>query len=137
MARAGLVLVALLALSGCAAINPACPAGTQPALVAQLLMGRDIPGGGQVSDSDWRAFLDEEATPRFPDGLTVADAAGQWKDSDTGATVREPSKILTLVITDPDRTEPLKRLGAVAEAYKARFRQQSVGTLLTAACGSF
>lgn len=33
-----------------------------------------------VSDEDWRAFLAAEVTPRFPDGLTVIDAAGQWRD---------------------------------------------------------
>ena len=29
------------------------------------------PGGAPVTDAEWAAFLDEEVTPRFPDGLTV------------------------------------------------------------------
>ena len=34
---------------------------------------------GKVSESQWQAFLREEVTPRFPDGLTVWQADGQWR----------------------------------------------------------
>src|SRR5580658_862505 len=33
-----------------------------------------------VAEIRWQAFLDREVTPRFPDGLTVLDAYGQWRD---------------------------------------------------------
>ena len=36
-------------------------------------------GGGEVSEEEWRAFLETEVTPRFPDGLTVLTAYGQWR----------------------------------------------------------
>ncbi len=72
-------------------------------------------------------------TPRFPDGFTVLDARGQWRDA--GAIVREPSKVLVIALQDEarDRAE----IAAVAEAYKARFRQQSVLTMVRQACVSF
>ncbi len=64
-----------LAASGCA--PPPCPGkGAHPALVAQLLFGRSLHGGGEVTDDQWRAFLADSVTPRFPDGLTVLDGAG-------------------------------------------------------------
>ena len=37
---------------------------------------------GRVSESQWQAFLREEVTPRFPDGLTVWQTDGQWRKSD-------------------------------------------------------
>src|SRR5579859_7816296 len=32
-----------------------------------------------VTETGWRAFLDKEVTPRFPDGLSVFDVYGQWQ----------------------------------------------------------
>ena len=51
---------------------------------------------GVVTDAEWQAFVDEAITPRFPDGLTVFDARGQWRGAD-GAIGRERSKALLIV----------------------------------------
>lgn len=130
-----LAAAAALILGGCAAIAPpACPAGLHQMSEAQIYFGRDVGGKPGVTDEDWQRFLDEEVTPRFPDGLTVEDAAGQWKGAD-GAIVREPSKHLTIVLSGaPDEAG---KLAAVREAYKQRFRQESILLLETASCGSF
>lgn len=62
-------------------------------------------------------------TPRFPAGLTVWHAEGQWQDSD-GVMVREATFLLEL--THPDETESRRKLAEVIDAYKAQFRQESV-----------
>lgn len=49
---------------------------------------------GVVSPARWREFLDQEVTPRFPDGFSVLDAYGQWRDH--GA--KEPERLSTKVI---------------------------------------
>lgn len=49
---------------------------------------------GAVSPARWREFLDKEVTPRFPDGFSVLDAYGQWRDK--GA--QEPERLSTKVI---------------------------------------
>src|SRR5690242_10421816 len=59
----------------------------------ELYFGRNIPTGGTVSESDWQKFVDEVVTPRFPDGLTVLDADGQWRGKD-GSIAREESKVI-------------------------------------------
>jgi hypothetical protein len=100
---------------------------------AELFFGRDIPAGGSVTDRDWQSFLDEEITPRFPDGLTVEDASGQWKDR--GGIVREASKRLTIVLSGAPGEQ--MRLSEVRNAYKARFKQDSVLILEYRVCGSF
>lgn len=112
----------------------ACPAGLSPVATAELFFGRNIGPSLGVSDDDWRRFVDEEVTPRFPDGLTVIDAAGQWRGAD-GAIAREPSKVVLLVLSggaDEDRA-----IEAVRQAYKARFRQESVLLLRRQGCVAF
>jgi hypothetical protein len=101
---------------------------------AELIFGRNIPSGGGVSDKDWQRFVDTEITPRFPEGLTVTSAYGQWRGAD-GAITREPSMRLFLVLSGaPDEEE---RLAAIRDAYKARFRQESVLLLEGTACAGF
>ena len=131
VAAAFLVSVTVL---GCAAFpQSTCPADLKPMTSAELYFGRSIPGGGVVSDADWQRFLDEEVTPRFPNGLTVQDAFGQWRGQ--GGIVREPSKRLVLVLSGTAADEA--KLAAVRAAYRARFRQESVLLFESRGCGSF
>ena len=83
----------------------------------------------------WARFVDGEITPRFPDGLTVFNTVGQWRDSERKTIVREPSKIVMIVL--PGKDDDIDRLNQIAEAYKSQFRQQSVAVMLRPACVSF
>jgi hypothetical protein len=89
----------------------------------RLYFGRDIPGGGVVADSAWDAFLREVVTPRFPGGLTVYRAEGQWREGD-GRIVREASFVLELM--HPASPAVDADLREIAEAYKRRFHQEAV-----------
>jgi len=51
-------------------------------------------GDDVISQQRWTEFLDKEVTPRFPDGFSVLDAYGQWRDH--GAP--EPERLRTKVI---------------------------------------
>ncbi len=129
-------LLALLLLTGCVhAALSTCGRHSKPMLTAELLFGRNVGVREVVSNADWARFLAEEATPRFPEGLTVVDAKGQWHDRSRGAIIRERSKMMTIVL--PDDPGGRERLTALAEAYKRRFRQESVLTILRPACVSF
>lgn len=46
------------------------------------------------AEGTWRNFIDEEVTPRFPDGLSVFDSYGQSRDNTTDPILRERSKVL-------------------------------------------
>ena len=131
-----LAVLATLTLGGCAtAPLSLCPAGQQSMMVVQLLFGRDVGGRRVVGESDWRRFVDREITPRFPDGLTELDASGQWRDPATRTVSREASKVVVIAFR-PDAGVQ-ERLTAIAEAYKQRFRQKSVGIVTNPACASF
>jgi hypothetical protein len=122
----------LVFLAGCADA-PVCRTGLKQMTAAEFYFGLAIPGGGVVSESDWQRFVDEEITPRFPDGLTITDASGQWKGV-TGI-VHERSKRLFVVL--PDAASAAAKLEAVRAAYRTRFRQDSVLIVETPVCGAF
>jgi uncharacterized protein DUF3574 len=131
---AAILLLPLFVIS--AAGEPiACSAPLKPQQVAELLLGRKIGDRLAVSETQFLNFLDREITPRFPDGLTVYDARGQWRDQERNRIVREPSKVVMIVL--PGKPEDMARLSEIAEAYKKRFKQQSVGIMLRPACVMF
>uniref|UniRef100_B0T312 Lipoprotein n=1 Tax=Caulobacter sp. (strain K31) TaxID=366602 RepID=B0T312_CAUSK len=135
--RAALGLTASAAiLSGCAALPSAavCPAGQSAGREVQLFFGRNIGDRLGVSEADFQRFVDEELTPRFPDGLTVLDAAGQWRGA-SGVIGRELSKVVILVL--PGRTGDEGELDAVRGAYRARFSQEAVLMTVQPTCLGF
>src|SRR3954464_11401274 len=101
----------------------------KPMLDIELLLGR-----GKASDARWAQFLAREVTPRFPDGLTVYETTGQWRDPATQKVTREKSRVLRIIAsanTAPDK------ITAVTDAYKHQFRQKSVGIVTREVCASF
>jgi hypothetical protein len=130
-------LVHIAALSGGVELAQAqsCALPQKPMVEAQLMFGRNIGGKLGVTEGRWSQFLEREIAPRFPDGLTVVDAAGQWRDAKTGRLIREPSKMVTVVVVQDAALS--EKIEAIADAYKRRFRQDSVGVVIRQACVSF
>jgi hypothetical protein len=120
-----------------AAQTPAivCHGAQRPGQNAELLFGRDIGNRTGVSESAWRRFVADEITPRFPDGLTITTATGQWREPASGKIVHEPSKRVEIVL--PGRDDDQARLDAVVEAYKRRFHQHAVRVIVQPVCVSF
>ena len=112
-----------------------CLGGQRPGQVAELLFGRNIGRRLGVNEADWSRFVDREIIFRFPSGLTMFNAAGEWRDGASNKIVREPSKIVQIVL--PGQAEDTARLNEIVAAYKRRFKQQSVGIIVRPACVSF
>ena len=129
-----LAILALVVVPAPRADMPLCPAGTDRWTEYRLFFGRSKGGEEVVTDEAWRAFLAEEITPRFPDGLSVVDVAGQWRDA-SGTMVRERSKML-LILAEPGASG-MQRTDEIAQAYKQTFGQEFVLRAVTAACVSF
>ena len=55
-----------------------CGASSATQLRTTLYFGLARPKGS-VSELEWQMFLRDEVTKRFPDGLTVWEAEGQWR----------------------------------------------------------
>jgi Protein of unknown function (DUF3574) len=107
----------------------------QRMLVAELFFGRGIKGRKPLADAEWAEFAAQAITPNFPDGFTVFDGEGQWRNPRTGYIARDPTKILLVAAKrEPDLAQ---RLSAVIDAYKMRFHQQSVGIITRDSCAAF
>src|ERR1700684_2200427 len=135
MWRTTAIFLALACSIGATAQTADCRGGQKPRQVAELLFGRNIGGRLGVSEAQWGRFVDREISPRFPDGLTVLDAKGEWRDAVRKTIVHEPSKVVEIVL--PGRPDDVEQLNQIAQAYKTRFRQQSVGIVIRGACVSF
>jgi hypothetical protein len=109
--------------------------GEERMLVAELFFGRNIKGRAPLSEAEWSQFTADAITPNFPDGFTVFDGYGQWRNPQTGQIARDPTKILLVAAKrSPDLAG---RLTAVMDAYKQRFHQQSVGLITRDSCAAF
>ncbi|HLO52545.1 MAG TPA: DUF3574 domain-containing protein [Kamptonema sp.] len=92
----------------------------------QLFFGLSIPGGGMVTEEQWQTFLNEVVTPRFPKGLTVISANGQYLES-SGNLARETSKVIYILYENsPNSQEQAKAIDEIIDEYKKRFNQESV-----------
>ncbi len=91
----------------------------------ELYFGTDKADGGKVSEDDWNNFLEREVTPRFPDGFTVLDGFGQYKDA-SGKIVREASKVLILFYPKKARKAVNSKIEEIRASYKIQFQQESV-----------
>lgn len=111
-----------------------CPEGTERVTEYRLYFGRNLGNVEVVSDAAWRAFLSDEITPRFGDGLTVVDAAGQWRDK-TGVMVREKSKLVVILTGAED--SGFQRTDEIVRAYKEAFDQEAVLRTISSVCASF
>ena len=128
------IVVASAAAPAVGADAASCPPGTEPFTEYKLFFGRSQGGQEVVSEEAWRAFLAADVTPRFPDGLTVLDATGQWREG-SGTIMRERTKLL--LVLAPPGADAMQRTDEIADAYKRAFSQSSVLRVVTEACVSF
>ncbi|MBL9207016.1 MAG: DUF3574 domain-containing protein [Opitutaceae bacterium] len=135
------VLLAGASLAGCTTPRTAVPAANNPPAALQgdsqrpalarwlrtelyLAVGRVDAPGASLNETGWRAFLDREVTPRFPDGFSVVDAYGQWLDR----TRPEPGRLLSKVIVILHEDTPARAadIDAIRVAWKRQTGAQSV-----------
>src|SRR5262249_55993605 len=111
-ARVAAALTVALLLAGSADAQLVdCFGGQRPTQLAELMFGRNTGNRLSVKEADWSRFVDREIMSRFPSGLTMFNAAGQWRGQATGKIMRELSKIVPILLPPqpPDLT-PLNPL---------------------------
>ena len=99
-----------------------CGTATAAQVRTTLYFGSARPKGS-VSELEWQLFLRDEVTSRFPEGLTVWDAEGQWR-APQGTIEHERTKVLLLV--HPDTAAARQSVQSVIERYRKTFDQESV-----------
>ena len=78
---------------------------------------------GSVSELEWQLFLRDEVTARFPDGLSVWDAAGQWR-APLGSVEHDRTQVLLLVHHDTSAAR--QSVLTVIERHRKQFERQSL-----------
>ena len=96
-----------------------------PFAATELFFGTARPDGTAVTLAEWRGFLDEEITPRFPDGLTVMTGLGQWQEADE-TVVQERSMQVILLYPREFARESGAEIEEIRAAYEDAFQQESV-----------
>ena len=98
--------------------------GAMPFVRSELYFGTARPDG-VVTEAEFREFVDEHVTPRFPDGLTLIKGDGQFR-SEGSVVIKEQSFVLILLYPYDTRDECLRRIERIRFLYKQEFDQQSV-----------
>ena len=111
------------------------PDTLQPMHVTEFFFGRDIAGRTPLSDLEWSRFVASTIATEFPDGFSVLDGEGEWRDPATRIMVHELAKILVVASVEPD--DYAARVARISEVYRREFAQASVGVLAFDACGAF
>lgn len=129
----------LSALALALALLPACrtldkSAAGERWVRTELYFGLTRPRSVPISEPEWRSFLDTAITPRFPDGLTVLDGYGQYRDA-SGTITREPMHLLVLL--HHGSVGELEKIAAIRTLYRLAFQQESVLEVTSSVAASF
>jgi hypothetical protein len=127
-------LAALFLLSACANAPPCAP-GLSAGAAIDLYFGRGVAGGRDVTDAQWRDFVDRVLIREFPDGSTTFDASGTWFSARQNRTISERSAMVSVIVPDARAAAP--KVERVIAEYKARFAQDSVLRAERAVCFAF
>ncbi|MFE2913652.1 DUF3574 domain-containing protein [Kitasatospora indigofera] len=139
----GLLAGAALLATG-AAVAPVAagaaglPVGPRDAYTrTELFFGTERPdGGAAVTAQEFGAFLDTEVTSRFPEGLTVEEGRGQYRDR-FGVIERERSyRVVLLYPRGAARSSDLK-IEEIRRRYDTAFQQEAVGRVDDAVRAAF
>ena len=132
-----LVIATLLAatLAACTTAGSDHPCSGTSQVETRLYLGLSQPGGPNVTASAFARFLKEEVTPRLPEGYTLLEGQGLWREERSGKTISEPSRVLVhLHDASPAKSS---NLDAIAAAYKQTFHQEAVLRTDTTTCVAF
>ncbi|MCB5165988.1 DUF3574 domain-containing protein [Streptomyces bambusae] len=93
----------------------------------RLFFGTAKPDGGPaVTDRQFMGFVDREVTPGFPEGLTVQQGRGQWRDRN-GVIERERSYVLVLLYPQEQAAARDALIEEIRTDYRTAYGQEAVG----------
>lgn len=91
-------------------------------ILTKLYFGLEKPGG-EVAPDEWNNFIASTISPKFPAGLTILDASGQWLNANKGLT-KERSKIVEIVHAGSQQER--EGIRQIVSQYKSRYQQEAV-----------
>ena len=89
----------------------------------RLYLGMASPNG-PVTEEAFRAFVEAEVTPRWPEGYTILSGEGLWFSEQRKITEREPSRVLVRMHDGSGAASAA--VEGIRAAYISRFTQDAV-----------
>jgi hypothetical protein len=117
-----IIALGAFALGVTSAALPGGDGGCAQRVQERLFFGLQAPTG-EIADAEWERFVETVVTPRFPAGLTIVHATGQWQSRDHRVS-RESSRVVEII--HDESNEASRRIAEIATEYKTRYRQESV-----------
>jgi hypothetical protein len=117
------MVTGLIVIVGCAGLHGGANLAGTEMVRTELFCGLTRPGGADITDAEFKSFLDEIVSVRYPIGYTVLSAEGRWREQ-TGITRVEPTRVI-LILHEPTPEENLK-IEQIRSMYKTRFSQEAV-----------
>ena len=114
-----LVLAACVDVETDAGGSAECPDGLEPATEYRLFFGLTDSNGEAIAEEEWQDFLRDVITLRFPGGLTILDAYGQWQPP-TGDLHRESTRVLLVGVNDSEEGDPWSLLSEITAEWGRR-----------------
>ena len=114
------------------AASTCAPTGTM-FMRTTLYFGLARPAG-TVSEREWKTFVRDQVTTRFPRGFTMWEALGQWRGPD-GRVSRERARVLLIV--HQSSVGVRDAIAALVETWKRTFQQESVLWETATVCAAF
>ena len=89
-----------------------------------LYFGQSKPGGGMVSESEWKNFKENHIARVFKEGSTIIDGTGSWHDLTTRKLISEP--VYVVIYFYKKSKQKSLEIDSLRNWYKNTFRQQSI-----------
>lgn len=78
-----------------------CACTSRRMIQTDLYFGQMKPGGGQVTEEEWKRFKEAEITRVFKEGCTILPATGHWRDPDRSRQITEPTYVVVFFTNSP------------------------------------
>jgi hypothetical protein len=89
-----------------------------------LYFGQSKPGGGMVTEPEWKSFKENYIAKVFKEGSTIYNVSGNWLDPATNKLITEPTYIVTYYYKKSFSLS--KQIDSLKYWYIKLFQQQSV-----------
>ena len=100
----------------------------------EIYLGRNLPGGREISRKEFGDYLNTVLTKEFPQGLTVVDAYGQMMEP--GGKILKQATWLVIVVHE-NTSARTKAVDDAVAAYRARFKKAQVMRLSSPTSATF
>lgn len=116
-----LLLLSLLPM-GCTSQRGSDEGGTWQR--SELYFGLSRRGADDVSEAEWRQFVNAEVVPAFPGGFTELSAIGHFRQD--GTSHHEPVRVLVILNPPEQAVAAGRKLDELGRSYCRRFSQDAV-----------